>query len=265
MNASKRWIALAPAVLLLAIVAGCKTGSSRFCCEQTSCSETGCAKTKAGCSVGKAQPPCGSAKHRTSCVKSSPRGLPSLCRGKSCCEDKVACGSTCVPKQASGTSCLCKITPGAVCRCKSPCRCKSTSSCGAVARCTTGCAVQLGKPSYDLPAEETHIDESPFERMDKAAPKKSMKPIEPQIPAPPMPMPRDEINLQNPLPLPAPKEVDTAEEVGNPFLRVSRTQEVREREILAAPPATPPRYSQAWADALGLPATDARQPQNYRR
>ena len=131
--------------------------------------------------------------------------------------------------------------------------------------CSTGCAVQLGKPTYDPPSK---AEENPFDEMEKdkekPEPMNSKQPEKAKQPAAPMPMPK-EATLQN-LPLPAPPiETDTAEENANPFLRVSRTQEVPlEREIPQAPPASPQPYSQAWADALGLPPADAEPIPQYR-
>jgi len=283
MNALTRRIALVPtALMLLAAVTGCKTGSKRFLGQQTHCTSS-CTKSSCGDTCLSSPSPCGS---RCQCK---------VCR----CDDRAACGTIggCRP-QCADTKCA--IQPNV----------KSN---------TGGASVELSEPSDKAPIEKKGDSRKPDKKPMKKAPKKKkpmkaapmkkkpMKPApmktkkaapmkkQPMMPpetpkAPPMPKPMPmpmpmpkENKTDEPFPVPAaPAEAEqnSAENVVNPFLRVSQTEEAKASASVSltlnrTEKATPEsreadlpsrdEYSQPWADALGLPQNQTDQVQRYRR
>jgi hypothetical protein len=260
MTAFKRWIALAPAALvLLAGLPGCKTGAKMFSCHQTSCATTdscksGCAdSSKTACANG----------GKTVCAEASSHG---------CLGNKVSCtavsGCRC---GADGKGCMCGH--GNANGCKSSCA--STAACATSAGCIsngkTSCAsigcVTTAKSACNTaavtitpkamtakakPAYEAHLTEAnPFETEPAIMPQgtpaqKNAELLNPQEQI-------EEFSL--PIPAP-PAEFETSQTLENPFLTVSQTEESEavpsaDSETLVSGRQ---KLSQPWSDALGLPA-----------
>ncbi len=246
MLAHKRWIVLAPTVLLLSAgLIGCRTGG-KLSCGQKGCGQTSCAPKS-----------CGQMSIPKRCCLSQVFGksscLNQTCRPKS----PKGCGTTCT----TGCATVSKMPmmPGHSVVPHSPANAGSAKSYYTPQAAPMKSAPPI-KAQRPMPPADTNPMPMPLET------------------APPQP----KAAIEQPFlpPLAPPEETDTTARTATPFLTVSQSRRISEPnnvtpasrpqfsnrlEQTARPASSPQSYSRAWADALGVQANESYQPENYRR
>ncbi len=245
MLAQKRWIV--PTVLVLSAgLAGCQTGG-KLPCRQTKCGAAPCASQ--------------------------------------------SCGRTAAPKGG----CLAGIFGKRSCI-NQGCRSKSSTPCATGYR--TGCAavsqpaMMPGHPVAPRQPTVPHPQAANPYYAPQVAPRPTAPAINVQPPMPPIetepmpapaiapPLPKASLDEQFLAPPAPPEEIDATAQRANPLMTVSQSRRIgepsrvvsanrqgaaRTAERQAPQSSNPQSYSRAWADALGLPAKNSYQPDDYQR